>query len=632
MAAQKKVAVIIPCYNEAASIAQVIAKFPRKKLEQNALHIEIYVVDNNSADNTAAIARKAGAHVLHEPKQGKGNALRTGFRSLPSDIDYVVMLDGDDTYSPAEILRILEPLKSDFCDVVIGSRLGGRIQATAMSRFNLLGNRVFTAIVRGLYGANVTDVLTGYFAWKKSALDALEPHIASQGFAIEMEMITKMARMGHHMTSVPISYDPRAGESHLHPLRDGLRILSMLLKNLVWRPRKLVDAAYTPGSLPSITADPFIPRRIVFVSDTVYPYMKGGKEKRLHEITKRLAAMGHEVHIYTMHWWSGPEKTKIENGVHLHALCKYYDLYRGNQRTVKEGVIFGLACFKLFRERLDDTLDVDHMPFFPVFSTWIVCTLRRRKLYATWHESLSTREWVAYMGLGGIIAAFIEHLSTMLPYRITAASGHTRELLALNHGRTKRVELVGSGIDTPLLRSVQPVPYICDVLFAGRLVKDKNVDKLVLAIATLARWNPNIRCIIIGGGPEKSRLQRLAARRRLQKNITFLDPLPEATDLYAYMKAAKVFCSPSVREGFGIAALEALGCGTPVIAIDSPSNAARHLVQDGKNGSIVPLSPAALATAILHWTSSVSKPDIAPQTDNYDWQNLAREQAKVYAL
>jgi glycosyltransferase involved in cell wall biosynthesis len=610
----KKVAVVIPCYNEAASIAQVIAKFPSR----GSLRLQIYVVDNNSSDGTAEVAKKMGATVIHEPQKGKGNALRAGFQNLPDDIDYVVMLDGDDTYRPEEMLRVLEPLQNDFCDAVVGSRLGGRIQASAMSRLNRIGNRIFTVAVRMLYGANMSDVLTGYFAWKKPALDALTPHIKSAGFAVEMEMITKMARLGHRMASVPISYNPRAGESNLHPFRDGFLIFLMLLKNLVWRPTQ--PPAYA-----------FVSRKIVFVSDAIYPYMKGGKEKRLYEIAKRLAAMGHEVHIYTMHWWDESAKTRQENGVYLHALCKYHEMYRGDRRTIKEGLLFGLACFKLIRVKFD-MLDVDHMPFFPIFSTWIVCTLRGRRLYATWHEALSRQEWTHYMGLSGVVGALIESITIRLPHRITAASAHTKELLATIHGRVKRVELVASGIDTLLLQNVQSAQAQCDVLYVGRLVKDKNVNKLIAAVDLIAQAHPEVSCLIIGRGVEKSRLQKLVIRKKLEHNVTFLDPLPEATDVYAYMKAAKVFCSPSVREGFGIVSLEALGCGTPVITIDSPSNAARDLIQDGQNGSIVPLTPNALAAAILHWTSLTQKPNISARLADYDWQQLAQKQAEVYTL
>jgi dolichol-phosphate mannosyltransferase len=166
--------------------------------------------------------------------------MRTGFSRLPKDTDYVIMLDGDDTYDPGEVLRMIEPLDSGFCDVVIGSRLGGKIHGDSMTLFNQMGNWIFTHLVRYVYRANVTDVLTGYFAWKKKSIDQLAPHLISDGFAIEMEMITKMARLKQDITSVPISYTQRSGESNLHPIRDGFRILFMFLRNLSWKPKTAI--------------------------------------------------------------------------------------------------------------------------------------------------------------------------------------------------------------------------------------------------------------------------------------------------------------------------------------------------------------------------------------------------------
>jgi glycosyltransferase involved in cell wall biosynthesis len=610
----KKIALIIPCYNEGKSIAQVIKKIPRSKLADDRFSVSVYVIDNDSSDDTARIAKGAGAIVVTESQKGKGHALRTGFRALASDIDYVIMLDGDDTYSPEEIVRMVEPLESDFCDVVVGSRLGGHIQASAMTSFNRLGNWVFTNAVRTVYRANVTDVLTGYFAWRKNALDTLYPHLQSEGFAIEMEMVTKMARLGYRMTSVPVSYHPRAGESNLHPVRDGARILKMFMKNLTWNPRK-TQANW--------------PRKIVFVSDGIYPYMKGGKEKRLHEISRHLAVMGYDVHIYTMHWWEGKEKRRTEDGVQLHALCNYQEMYHGDRRSIKEGIVFSLACFKLFWITFD-VLDVDHMPFLPILSSWVVCRLRGRRFFGTWHEALSHREWTDYMGPSGILASLIERISVHLPYTITAASAHTKELLASIHGRAERVGLVASGIDTALMRAVEPANVCCDVLYVGRLVKDKNIRTLIRAIGIITKKDSTVRCIIIGQGIEKSYLRRLSSHLKLQDNITFLEPLAEAAEVYAYMKAAKVFCLPSTREGFSLVTLEALGCGTPVITADSPANAAKRFITDGQNGSIVPCTPEALAKAIVHWASLPQKPNTTIELAEYDWHSLAEKQMKVY--
>ena len=612
----QKLAVIIPCFNEAASIATVIKKFPLSQIAAAHLTLDIYVIDNNSTDDTAHIAKAAGATVIQEPKKGKGHALRAGFAALPSDTDFVAMLDGDDTYSPEEILRVIEPLQSNFCDAVVGSRLGGTIQAGAMRPFNRLGNWAFTNAVRTGYQANVSDVLTGYFAWKKDALDELYPHLTSQGFAIEMEMITKMARLEHRLASVPISYHPRSGESHLRPLRDGMRIAAMFFKNLAWNPPK----TFHPKT-----------KKVVFVSDSVYPYMVGGKEKRLHEISKRLAAMGYDVHIYTMHWWKGPEKIRVENGVTLHALCRHYTMYNGERRSVLEAVLFGLSCLKLIRVKFD-ILDVDHMPFFPILGTWIICKLRHRTFFGTWHEALSPQDWDKYMGKSGRIASFIEHISIRLPHTITAASTQTKELLGSIHGRVERVGLVASGIDTVALQQVPRADITCDILYAGRLVKDKNISTLISAVKILAKKQPFIQCLIIGKGVEKARLEKQVAKLNLESNVSFLNPFDDATELYAHMKAAKVFCSVSEREGFGIISLEALGCGTPVITTNCLANAARHLIQDGQNGSVVAPTATAVATAISKWISLQEKPDLSVQIADHTWDTLAQRQAEVYML
>lgn len=372
--------------------------------------------------------------------------------------------------------------------------------------------------------------------------------------------------------------------------------------------------------------------KLAFVSDAIYPYNKGGKEKRLHEITTRLARDGHEVHIYTMHWWDSPQTTRTEHGVHLHAICRYHDMYAGDRRSMREAVLFSLACFKLLRERFD-VVDVDHMPFFPIFAMRIVCLLKRKKLYGTWHEALTTRDWMSYMGRAGLVASLIERASIRLPHHISSASPHTTELLADHHRRRKRVSTVPCGIDTSLIDSIQPAKVRCDVLFTGRLVKDKNVALLVRAIAVLARDNPQIRCIIVGHGVERKRLGKLIEKLGLQRQVSLLEPLPQASDVYAYMKAAKVFCLPSNREGFGIVALEALACNTPVVTSNASANGAKSLIDDGQNGSVVDAKPSAIAQALAYWIEQADAEarDLASQVVDYDWDNVIQKQLEVYA-
>ncbi len=232
------VSVVIPCYNEEESIARVLRGFHKGMLAKESFYFDLIVIDNNSTDQTAKIAKQAGARVIKEARKGKGHALRTGFENIDPNAEYVIMIDGDDTYRPEEALRMLEPLHNDFCDVVIGSRLSGNIHGEAMNTLNRGGNWMYTHLVRIVYRLNVTDVLSGYFAWKRSVIDKLEPHLHSGGFTIEMEMITKMSRMHLRVYSVPISYHQRGGISNLRPFHDGIRILSTLSKNVRWHYHK----------------------------------------------------------------------------------------------------------------------------------------------------------------------------------------------------------------------------------------------------------------------------------------------------------------------------------------------------------------------------------------------------------
>jgi hypothetical protein len=151
------------------------------------------------------------------------------------------MMDGDHTYHAYEMLRVLEPLMSDFCDVVVGSRLSGKLKKNALNAHKRLANWGFTFLVRHFYKANITDVLSGYFAWKKEVVDELQKHINSDGFAIEMEMITKSVKLGHEMFSVPITYSSRKGVSKVDSFGDGWHILMMFFKNLNWKPNRYMN-------------------------------------------------------------------------------------------------------------------------------------------------------------------------------------------------------------------------------------------------------------------------------------------------------------------------------------------------------------------------------------------------------
>lgn len=236
MLEKKKLTILIPCHNEEKGIGRVIDAIPYAVLKRLGFATEVIVIDNNSTDKTYQTAASRGVTVIKEAKKGKGNAIQTGFKFLSRETKYVVMLDGDNTYKSKEIIRMVEPLLNNFCHVVVGSRLGGKMKKRSLKFRNRVVNWGYTFLVRHFYGANITDVLSGYFAWKREVIDELKPHLRSEGFEIEMEMITKMKRLGFEMYSVPITYDERVGQTKIQAISDGLTILSMFFRNLGWTP------------------------------------------------------------------------------------------------------------------------------------------------------------------------------------------------------------------------------------------------------------------------------------------------------------------------------------------------------------------------------------------------------------
>lgn len=368
---------------------------------------------------------------------------------------------------------------------------------------------------------------------------------------------------------------------------------------------------------------------IAFVADTIYPYSKGGREKRLYEVSIRLARRGYNVHIYTMKWWPGP-KHVVEQGVHLHAICKNYPLYKGERRAVWPGLAYGLACLKLLGQAFD-VVDVDHMPFFPLYSVWLVCRLRRKRMYATWHEVWGRQYWTDYMGWLGNVAALVERLSVHLPHAINSISDHTSQLLRQRLGRTSQVTTIFNGVDLAQIDRVQPADRPIDILCVSRLLKHKNVDLLLRSIALVKADRPAVRCTIVGNGPEKANLRRLATELNVAENLTFIDALEKSDDIYAYMKAAKVFVLPSEREGFGIVIIEAMACNVPVVTLDVPGNAARHLVQSGITGSVVAKTAPAVAAATIDWLDASGPRAVDQHVRHYDWQPISEQLSQVYA-
>ena len=370
--------------------------------------------------------------------------------------------------------------------------------------------------------------------------------------------------------------------------------------------------------------------RMAFVIDAVHPFNKGGRERRLWEITRRLARDGHDVHVYTMKWWSGP-KTIERDGVSLHALCKLHPLYSGTRRSKTEALLFGFASLKLLTERFD-TLDVDHIPYFPLFSARLVCLLRRRRLTATWHEVWGREYWTSYVGRPADLGYLVERLSARMPHRIISVSPQTSERLRQQLEVACPISTVPLGVDRERIDAAPSSAVTTDVLYAGRLLDHKKVDILVRAVAIACDRRSDLRCTIVGEGPERLALEQLAKDLGLSERVRFVDFLPDEK-LYSAMKSAGVFVLPSIREGFGLVVLEASMCGLPVITVRHPDNAARHLILEGRNGFLVDADAAELAQAIVRTLSQRSSMDPRAAVQqaglSLDWDTVAKKVERV---
>ena len=218
----EKIAVLLPAYNEEMTIQKVISDFKR-----NLPQADIYVYDNNSQDKTNVLARKADAIVRFEPRQGKGNVVRSMFREI--DADYYIMVDADDTYPADEVEKLLEPLRTGMADMTIGDRLSNGTYAKENKRgFHGFGNNLVKNLINYLYKGNYNDIMTGYRGFNRLFVKTFP--VLSPGFEIETELSIHSLDKRFKLVEVPITYKdrPEGSESKLNTFSDGFKVLKMI--------------------------------------------------------------------------------------------------------------------------------------------------------------------------------------------------------------------------------------------------------------------------------------------------------------------------------------------------------------------------------------------------------------------
>ena len=260
-----KVAVLIPCYNEAITIKKVVEDF--KEALPGA---DIYVYDNNSSDGTAEIAKAAGAIVRREPQQGKGNVMRSMFRHIEADC--YIMVDGDDTYPASHAPEMVDLVLNQGNDLVIGDRLSSTYFTENKRPFHNTGNVLVRALINRLFKSDIKDIMTGYRCMSYGFVKNYP--ITSRGFEIETEMTIHALDKKYHIQAVPVQYQdrPEGSVSKLNTYTDGLRVLKTIF---------LMVREYRPLLFFSLLSLLFLIIALALFLPVLFTYMRTGFVDRI---------------------------------------------------------------------------------------------------------------------------------------------------------------------------------------------------------------------------------------------------------------------------------------------------------------------------------------------------------------
>ena len=337
--------------------------------------------------------------------------------------------------------------------------------------------------------------------------------------------------------------------------------------------------------------------KIAFVYDGLYPYLKGGAERRYFELATRLGER-HEVHYITWRHW-GAARSAAHEGFTVHGVGAPRPFYgEDGKRTVGEAAAFALHVLPALRQRRYDVIDCSATPYLPLYACWVAARATRTPLVATWHEFWGDH-WKAYLPERPVVAHMaqrIEAAARPLGDVRVAVSPFTAERLAAGSGGTI-AHVVGNGVSIDAIKRIPRSRDASDIIFVGRLIEDKKVDVLLQVVHRLLDEFPVIRCTIVGDGPEREHLERLAASLSLGANVRFTGSMDDA-QIFGLMKAAKTLALPSIREGFGITVIEAQASGCVPVVVRGPHTAAPDLVRNEFDGLVCDPTAESLAASL----------------------------------
>ncbi len=341
--------------------------------------------------------------------------------------------------------------------------------------------------------------------------------------------------------------------------------------------------------------------RVCVIYDCLFPYTVGGGERWYRSLAERLARDGHEVTYLTLRQWPRGERPDGGPGVHVRAVGPRLELYTsGGRRRIAPPLVFGAGVlWHLLRHgRRYDVVHTSSFPYFSLLAAALARPLARFELVVDWFEVWSEDYWRAYLGgAGGRIGELVQRTCARVRQRAFCFSQLHARRLREEGLRGEPIVLRGlyaEHVEPGSPRAAEPL-----VLFAGRLIPEKQAPIGVAAVALARERIEGLRATFFGDGPERAALAQAIERLGLEE-IVDAPGFADAATLDAQMRRALCLLLPSQREGYGLVVVEASARGTPSVVVAGEDNAATELIEEGVNGTVAPRADAqAIADAIV---------------------------------
>ena len=375
-----------------------------------------------------------------------------------------------------------------------------------------------------------------------------------------------------------------------------------------------------------------MPKRLAILYDCPYPFIKGGGQKRLFEISQYLLKHDWEVEWYALKFWEGPEKIR-HKGITFNAVGGQSKLYSSDgKRRIWETIYYGAMIARHIELRRFNIILAGQWPLFHLIPARFFCLIGQSKLVVDWWEVWGRDQWLKYFGLKGLLGLLLEKIMSRITPNIIAITQKGRDQLYDLGVKKDGVTFIPNGIDFEKILNSISKPNKFDLTYMGRLKCHKNLDHLIQVVSLLKEKGDSMTLQIIGDGPERKALEALVKELNISENVVFHGEIESDIEAYSWMKTARIFVHPSTKEGGGsITVLEANACGLPVVAYRHENGIANELIDEGINGYWVKeIDPKAMGEKIRQLLLDESqgqkiKDNSIKNAGKHDWINIGKE-------